>query len=168
MCWPCNEKGAFVKFRVVFLVMILLFTSCTSEKSFEIQSIDENLALISDKYDEVYNIKMTYIDRTIFFNVRIYQNEETFDRTLILDDLQNFLLEKTHQDIIRDYHEETYLKDISSPLTPVLKIALISYGEKFPTEYYGLYIEESDDGYGHKTYKFLDEWHGPLYDKFGD
>ncbi|MCH4890592.1 hypothetical protein EZV73_23625 [Acidaminobacter sp. JC074] len=157
-----------MKLKLIFIVVVLLLWSCTTEKNIKIDSIDDVLEEISDQYDEVYNIKMTYIAYTFFFNVKVYQNEETFDKDLVLNDLQVFLSEKTNQDIIRAFHDEKFMKDIYNPMTPTLKIALISYNDKFPTEYYALYIEESDDGYGHKSYSYSDEWQGPLYDKHGD
>jgi len=151
------------KILICFVLITLTLISCTTEKRVKIDTIDEYLEELSDNYDDVNSIRVTYIAYIIIFNVDINEDSIDFVEDELLVDLQTFLNNKDNQSIIREYFHEKYDKEKLNPTLPELHIFFTSYNDEFVKHYYSLHIEYYDDGSGSEEYNYVKEWEGPFY-----
>lgn len=158
-----TQRRKVVKRILICFTLILLTVSCTTEKKVRIDSFDEYLDELSDHYDDVNSINVTYIAFIFVFNVDINQDSIDFDDDKLLVDLQTFLNKRDNQKIIREYFHENYDREKLNPALPEMHIFFTSYDKEFAKYYYSLHIEYYDDGSGTEDYNFLEEWEGPYF-----
>lgn len=136
--------------------------SCTYEKRVSIESIDEQLEDISKNYEYVNSVKVTYLDRTIFFKVDVKKENIELKEEDLLNDLQTLLEKKDVQGKIDEYYYERYDDGKLNKEYPTLKIVFISSNADFADFAYSLYKEKTNN-----EYIYVEEWDGPFYDLDG-